>query len=107
MVEGITNYRAKSPPEHASIPITVGGRAAISTPSLARDTLGWRSSTVPPTLTPCTAKTFFARSIPVAIMAMELPLPSELMNADASHLGTLLPTAAARSTRGGEGPSIR
>ena len=34
-----------------------------------------RNNTVPPTLTPCTAKMFFAKSIPVAIIVMALPLP--------------------------------
>ena len=94
-------------PEQASMTITLGGTAAIIAPSLARATLCWRSSTDPPRFTPCTANTFLAKSIPVAIMVMGLPLPSELMKVCTSYLGTASQCYALPMTRGREGTSIR
>ena len=93
---------AKADKPRPSTPIILGGSAEIIAPSLARATLGWRSSTAPPRFTPCTAKTLLAKSIPVAIM-----VTSELMKACTSYVGTASQCAAMRMTRGGEGPSIR
>ena len=48
----------------ASMPMVQGGRVAINSCSLARALLGRTSSGLPAWLTPCTAKTFLARSMP-------------------------------------------
>ena len=65
----------------------------------------------PVAFTPCTAKTFLARSMPMVTMAdMDFPFQktSELMRDRTSHRGTLMPyPAAARITRDGEVPFIR
>ena len=65
----------------------------------------------PVAFTPCTAKTFLARSMPMVTMAdMDFPFhkTSALMRACASHRGTLMPySATARITRDGEVPFIR
>ena len=82
-------------------------RWATDRPSLARPTLGWRSSTAPPRFSPRTANTFLLNSIPVAIMVVSLPLRSELMKVRTSHLGTASQCSASRMTRGEDGPSTR
>ena len=57
--------------------------------------------------TPWTAKMFFAKSIPVAIMTMGLPLPSALMSVRTVRLGIARQRSASRITGGGDGPYIR
>jgi hypothetical protein len=55
------------------MPMVQGGKAATTSRSLARATLGWRSCTAPVAFTPCNAKTFLARSIPTQTMDMDFP----------------------------------
>ena len=60
-------------PEQASMPMVHGGRLATSAFSLVRGTRGCSNSGLPASFTPCSAKTFLARSIPTVRMAMTSP----------------------------------
>lgn len=60
-------------PLQASMPMRQGGSFAISSSSLARDTSGRTSVDFPAAFTPCTAKTFLARSIPTVTIVMISP----------------------------------
>lgn len=92
------------------MPIRHGGRLAMSSSSLSRATLGRTSAGLPDASTPCTAKTFLARSMPTVTMLMDFPFhkTSVLMRGCTSHRGTLMPYCAmARAARDGEVPFIR
>ena len=56
--------------EQASMPMVHGGKLAMSGSSCSRLTLGLTSAAWPFSSTPCTAKMFLARSIPIVIMFM-------------------------------------
>lgn len=90
---------------HASMPMMHGGNAAITSLSLARGTAGLTNPALPAALTPCTAKTFLARSIPTNKIVTRLPLPDELMRF-ATPSWHSLPFAALRLVRDGEVPFI-
>ena len=82
----------------------------MSSSSLSRATLGRTSAGLPEASTPCTAKTFLARSMPTVTMGMDFPFhkTSALMRDWTSHRGTLMPyPATARGAREGEVPFIR
>ena len=67
------------------MPMRQGGRLAISLNNLARGTSGRTSIGLPVLSTQCTAKTFFARSIPTVTIVMTSPSSkSELMKRFAS-----------------------
>lgn len=79
------------------MPMRHGGSAAMNSSSLARATLGRQSTGLPVASTPCSAKTFFARSIPMVTMAvMEFPFrqTSELMRDRTSPRCACMPYAA-------------
>jgi hypothetical protein len=50
-----------------------GGRAATTSLSSWRASLGWRNCISPLSFTPCSANTFLARSSPTATIAMDFP----------------------------------
>jgi hypothetical protein len=54
-----------------------GGSEATSSSCLERGRLGRTGAGLPVASTPCTAKTFFARSMPTDTMVMGLPLPQK------------------------------
>ena len=90
------------------MPVRPGGKAAVSFDSLVRGTLGQTRTALPVASTPCAAKTFFAKSIPIVTLVMDFPFKSELMGHCTSHRGTRLPTAATvRIARDGEVPFSR
>ena len=55
------------------MPIMHGGSVATSSSNWSRRTLGRTSSALPDSSTPCTAKTFLAKSIPRVIIFMDFP----------------------------------
>ena len=61
-------------PLQAYMLIRHAGRLAMSSSSLARATSGLTGTGLPLSSMPCTAKTFFARSIPTVTIAMTCPL---------------------------------
>jgi hypothetical protein len=61
-------------PEQASMPMVHGAKLAITSCSLPRGTLGRTSSGLPASVTPWTAKTFLARSMPTYRMSMAFPI---------------------------------
>ena len=90
------------------MPMRHGGKAAISSSSLPRGTLGQTSTGLPVASTPCTAKTFYPKSIPIVTIVMDFPFKSELMRHCTSHRGTKLLIAVAEFiARDGEVPFIR
>ena len=58
------------------MPTRQGGGAAISPGSLPRGTLGRTRAGLPVASTPCTAKTFLAKSIPTVTIAVDFPFPA-------------------------------
>ena len=66
-------------PQMRFVPIKHGGKLAISSSSLLRFTSGFTSSGFPDAPTPCTAKTFLARSIPTVTIDMDFPSLNKLM----------------------------
>ena len=55
------------------MPMVQGASVAMSSSSLLRGTLGRTSSGLPASLTPWTAKTLLARSMPTNRIAMDFP----------------------------------
>ena len=92
--------------EHASMPIRHGGSCAISDSKSARDTFGFTSAGLPLSSTPCTAKTFLARSIPTVIMLINFPFRGvdEMSEIPSWHLLPFAETSP--QPRGGEVPFI-
>ena len=94
-------------PEQASMPITHGGSVATSSSSLARGTVGRRSSGLPALVDAVNGKNILGEIDTNGQNRHGLPLPDELMRVRTSHRGTQLPVAAMRLVRDGEVPFIR
>lgn len=71
-------------PVQASLPIRQVGNCAVSSISLPRGTSGRTRAGLPVSSTPCTAKTFFAKSIPLRLPCRPFTEKCELMNRFAS-----------------------
>ena len=68
--QNLRQYPVDEAPEQASMPIRHGDNRATCSSILSRETLGSTSTALPAASTPCSAKTFFARSMPSVTMRM-------------------------------------
>ena len=65
--------------------------------------LGRTSTALPVASTPCTAKTFFAKSTPIITIVMDFPFNNKSVRHRASHRGAEFPIAAtARISQAGK-----
>ena len=88
------------------MPMTHGGNWTINGNSCSRVTLGLTSTALPLSSTPCTAKTFLARSIPTVIMFMDFPFRGFDVRCKLHH-GTRCRLRLPPQPRDGEVPFIR